>query len=78
MVRPKEVLAAWRQASAQARRWPPQLRELMAQERAAPALSEDSAWSGWPDLGEADGFGVQIVPGEACADGFYYAALTKQ
>ena len=34
-------------------------------------------WQGWPDLGEADEFGRQILPGEAGADGFYYAALTK-
>jgi 16S rRNA (cytosine967-C5)-methyltransferase len=36
------------------------------------------AWEGWPNLGEADEFGRQILPGEAGADGFYYAALTKQ
>jgi 16S rRNA (cytosine967-C5)-methyltransferase len=35
-------------------------------------------WEGWPDLGEADDFGRQILPGEAGADGFYYAALTKR
>jgi 16S rRNA (cytosine967-C5)-methyltransferase len=35
------------------------------------------AWEGWPGLGEADEFGRQILPGEAGADGFYYAALTK-
>jgi len=35
-------------------------------------------WEGWPALGEADEFGRQILPGEAGADGFYYAALTKQ
>jgi 16S rRNA (cytosine967-C5)-methyltransferase len=35
-------------------------------------------WAGWPNLGEADEFGRQILPGEAGADGFYYAALTKQ
>jgi 16S rRNA (cytosine967-C5)-methyltransferase len=35
-------------------------------------------WPGWPGLGEADEFGRQILPGEAGADGFYYAALTKQ
>jgi 16S rRNA (cytosine967-C5)-methyltransferase len=35
-------------------------------------------WQGWPGLGEADEFGTQILPGEAGADGFYYAALTKQ
>jgi 16S rRNA (cytosine967-C5)-methyltransferase len=32
----------------------------------------------WPGFGEADAFGRQILPGEAAADGFYYAALTKQ
>jgi 16S rRNA (cytosine967-C5)-methyltransferase len=37
-----------------------------------------SAWEGWPNLGEADEYGRQILPGEAGADGFYYAALTKQ
>ena len=36
------------------------------------------AWEGWPNFGEADEFGRQILPGEAGADGFYYAALTKQ
>ena len=36
------------------------------------------SWAGWPGFGEADGFGRQILPGEAGADGFYYAALTKQ
>jgi 16S rRNA (cytosine967-C5)-methyltransferase len=36
------------------------------------------AWEGWPGFGEADAFGRQILPGEAAADGFYYAALTKQ
>jgi 16S rRNA (cytosine967-C5)-methyltransferase len=36
------------------------------------------AWEGWPDFGEADEFGRQILPGEAGADGFYYAALTRQ
>src|ERR1700691_938809 len=34
--------------------------------------------AGWPGFGEADDFGRQILPGEAGADGFYYAALTKQ
>jgi 16S rRNA (cytosine967-C5)-methyltransferase len=36
------------------------------------------SWEGWPGLGEADEFGRQILPGEAGADGFYYAAFTKQ
>ena len=35
-------------------------------------------WQGWPGFGEDDGVGRQILPGEAGADGFYYAALTKQ
>jgi 16S rRNA (cytosine967-C5)-methyltransferase len=35
-------------------------------------------WPGWPGFGEPDEFGRQILPGEAGADGFYYAALTKQ
>ena len=35
-------------------------------------------WPGWPGLGEPDGFGRQILPGEAGADGFYYAALKKR
>lgn len=35
-------------------------------------------WEGWPNFGEADEYGQQILPGEAGADGFYYAALTKQ
>jgi 16S rRNA (cytosine967-C5)-methyltransferase len=35
-------------------------------------------WEGWPLFGEADEFGRQILPGEAGADGFYYAALTKR
>jgi 16S rRNA (cytosine967-C5)-methyltransferase len=37
-----------------------------------------SAWDGWPNLGEADDHGCQILPGEAGADGFYYAALSKK
>jgi 16S rRNA (cytosine967-C5)-methyltransferase len=36
------------------------------------------AWPGWPGFGEPDEFGRQILPGEAGADGFYYAALTKR
>jgi 16S rRNA (cytosine967-C5)-methyltransferase len=35
-------------------------------------------WEGWPNFGEADECGRQILPGEAGADGFYYAALTKR
>jgi 16S rRNA (cytosine967-C5)-methyltransferase len=36
------------------------------------------AWTGWPGFGESDGVGRQILPGEAGADGFYYAVLVKQ
>jgi len=36
------------------------------------------SWPGWPGFGEADGFGRQILPGEAGADGFYYAAVNKR
>jgi 16S rRNA (cytosine967-C5)-methyltransferase len=48
--------------------------------RATPdaALVPAEAWEGWPSLGEGDEIGRQILPGEAGADGFYYAALTKQ
>ena len=35
-------------------------------------------WDRWPALGIPDGFGRQILPGEAGADGFYYAALIKR
>jgi 16S rRNA (cytosine967-C5)-methyltransferase len=35
-------------------------------------------WDGWPGFGAADGLGRQILPGEAGADGFYYAALIKR
>lgn len=35
-------------------------------------------WGGWPGLGQSDLLGRQILPGEAGADGFYYAALTKR
>jgi 16S rRNA (cytosine967-C5)-methyltransferase len=41
-------------------------------------LVPPEAWDGWPQLGIPDGFGRQILPGEAGADGFYYAALTKR
>jgi 16S rRNA (cytosine967-C5)-methyltransferase len=35
-------------------------------------------WGGWPGFGQNDGVGRQILPGEAQADGFYYAAIQKQ
>jgi 16S rRNA (cytosine967-C5)-methyltransferase len=41
-------------------------------------IIESGEWAGWPDFGESDGYGRQILPGEAGADGFYYAALSKQ
>jgi 16S rRNA (cytosine967-C5)-methyltransferase len=44
---------------------------------AAASIDPPENWPGWPGLGEADGFGRQILPGEAGADGFYYAALLK-
>ncbi len=49
---------------------------LASTQGASPLPSE--SWEGWPGLGEADEYGRQILPGEAGADGFYYAALTKQ
>jgi 16S rRNA (cytosine967-C5)-methyltransferase len=41
------------------------------------SLVAPESWTGWPGFGAADGFGRQIFPGEAGADGFYYAALLK-
>ena len=41
-------------------------------------LVAPETWEDWPNFGEADEYGRQILPGEAGADGFYYAALTKQ
>jgi 16S rRNA (cytosine967-C5)-methyltransferase len=35
-------------------------------------------WTGWPQFGQPDEFGRQILTGEAGADGFYYAALNKR
>jgi 16S rRNA (cytosine967-C5)-methyltransferase len=56
---------------------------LAATPEAASVPAED--WDGWPGLGQADdgspqarASGRQIFPGEASADGFYYAALTKR
>jgi 16S rRNA (cytosine967-C5)-methyltransferase len=37
-----------------------------------------AGWADWPPFGADDGLGRQILPGEAGADGFYYAALTKR
>jgi 16S rRNA (cytosine967-C5)-methyltransferase len=41
-------------------------------------LVPPDTWAGWPDFGLPDEAGMQILPGEAGADGFYYAALNKQ
>ncbi len=42
------------------------------------ALAPTESWGDWPGLGISDELGRQILPGEAGADGFYYAALNKQ
>jgi 16S rRNA (cytosine967-C5)-methyltransferase len=42
------------------------------------AIVPPETWPNWPGFGEADGCGRQILPGEAGADGFYYAVLIKQ
>jgi 16S rRNA (cytosine967-C5)-methyltransferase len=42
------------------------------------AVVPAESWEGWPGLGQADEFGRQILPGEAGADGFYYAALERR
>ena len=42
------------------------------------AIVPAERWDGWPGLGQADQIGRQILPGEAGADGFYYAALERQ
>ncbi len=39
---------------------------------------DPAVWPGWPGLGVRGSCGVQILPGEAGADGFYYAALSKR
>jgi 16S rRNA (cytosine967-C5)-methyltransferase len=52
------------------------LAAFLAETPGAAVLPVES-WGGWPGLGEADEFGRQILPGEAGADGFYYAALIK-
>lgn len=48
--------------------------EATPEARVVPAAE----WCGWPGFGHDDGIGRQILPGEAGADGFYYAALTKR
>ena len=53
-------------------------RRFLAQETADAAACRREEWRGWPGFGEADGSGGRFFPGEAAADGFYYAALNKQ
>jgi len=53
------------------------IRAFLARNAAAAAVPVEE-WDGWPVLGESDPPGRQILPGEASADGFYYAALTKR
>jgi 16S rRNA (cytosine967-C5)-methyltransferase len=53
------------------------LAEFLAATPDAAILAPES-WTDWPDLGQPDEFGRQILPGEAGADGFYYAAMKKQ
>jgi len=55
-----------------------QLIQAFLERTAAAAAVPVEDWPGWPGLGESDRFGRQIMPGEASADGFYYAALTKR
>jgi 16S rRNA (cytosine967-C5)-methyltransferase len=42
------------------------------------AIVPPDSFADWPDIGATDGFGCQILPGEAGADGFYYAAINKR
>jgi len=42
------------------------------------AIIPPESWTDWPGFGQPDEFGRQILPGEAGADGFYYAAINKQ
>jgi 16S rRNA (cytosine967-C5)-methyltransferase len=51
--------------------------EFLGSTPGASAVAPET-WEGWPGFGEADEFGRQILAGEAGADGFYYAALSKQ
>jgi len=41
-------------------------------------IVDPDTFENWPGIGEPDGVGRQILPGEAGADGFYYAALNKR
>ncbi len=56
-------------------------RDLLAKFVAATpdaVVAPAESWEGWPGFGQADEFGRQILPGEAGADGFYYAALDRK
>jgi 16S rRNA (cytosine967-C5)-methyltransferase len=53
------------------------IRAFLDRTAAAAAVPAED-WVGWPDIGRPDPPGRQILPGEASADGFYYAALTKR
>jgi len=53
------------------------IRAFLKRTAAADAVPVEE-WGGWPALGASDPPGRQILPGEASADGFYYAALTKR
>jgi 16S rRNA (cytosine967-C5)-methyltransferase len=53
------------------------VREFLNRTAAAAAVPVEE-WEGWPGFGQSDPLGRQILPGEASADGFYYAALTKR
>jgi 16S rRNA (cytosine967-C5)-methyltransferase len=53
------------------------IRDFLERTTEADAVPVEN-WDGWPGLGQSDLPGRQILPGEASADGFYYAALTKR
>ncbi len=53
------------------------LAAFLAETPGAAAIPAEN-WPGWPGFGQADAIGRQILPGEAGADGFYYAALERQ
>jgi 16S rRNA (cytosine967-C5)-methyltransferase len=61
-----------------ARRENGELVRAFLERRADAAAVPVEDWEGWPGLGQSDPPGRQILPGEASADGFYYAALTKR
>ncbi len=61
-----------------ARRENGELIRAFLERTAAAAAVPPEDWGGWPDIGRPAPPGRQILPGEASADGFYYAALTKR